>query len=320
VNRVCWRLMISLIAWTVSAAAIAEPVAPQPEPSVTSSGTVENVLIEAPEPRYVAPTRRDRIGRIWAPVLINGRGPFRLVLDTGANSSAVIDSVAARLGIPLLATRTVNLQGVTGSALVPTIAVNRMEVGELYMEGTTLPVVSDVFGGAEGVLGSEGLGDKRIFIDFGHDQILISRSHSQPPPAGYARVPLKLIRDRLLMFNVTMGTIRTKAILDTGAQQTIGNNALRELLVKRARDNAKSQDIVGVTLAVERGDSIAAPPLSFGGMEVRQLNITFGDMFIFDYWKLTHEPALLIGMDVIGSLDVMIIDYKLRELQIRARG
>src|SRR5918993_608268 len=50
----------------------------------------EEVVVAAPEPRYVAPTRRDRIGRVWAPVYINGQGPFRLVLDTGANRTAVI--------------------------------------------------------------------------------------------------------------------------------------------------------------------------------------------------------------------------------------
>ena len=54
---------------------------------------LEEILVQAPEPRYVAPTRRDRIGRIWAPVYINNKGPFRMVLDTGANHSAVIASV-----------------------------------------------------------------------------------------------------------------------------------------------------------------------------------------------------------------------------------
>src|SRR5277367_6539915 len=52
------------------------------------------IVVEAPEPRFVAPTRRDKIGRIWAPVMINGRGPFRLVLDTGASRSAVNAQVA----------------------------------------------------------------------------------------------------------------------------------------------------------------------------------------------------------------------------------
>src|SRR5687768_2955516 len=50
---------------------------------------LEEVLVTAPEPRYVAPTTRDRIGRIWAPVSINGRGPYRFVLDTGASRPAI---------------------------------------------------------------------------------------------------------------------------------------------------------------------------------------------------------------------------------------
>jgi hypothetical protein len=55
--------------------------------SQTQTGThvMEDVAVTAEEPRFVAPTRRDRIGRILAPVLVNGQGPFRLVLDTGAS-------------------------------------------------------------------------------------------------------------------------------------------------------------------------------------------------------------------------------------------
>ena len=36
---------------------------------------LEEVIVQTTEPRYVSPTRRDRIGRIWAPVLIDGKGP-----------------------------------------------------------------------------------------------------------------------------------------------------------------------------------------------------------------------------------------------------
>jgi hypothetical protein len=70
---------------------------------------------------------------------------------------------------------------------------------------------------------------------------------------------------------------------------------------------------------VAQGDSIPTPPVRLADIEIRNMRITFGDMFIFEQWKMTHEPALLVGMDVIGSLDSLIIDYKLRELQLRAR-
>jgi hypothetical protein len=43
-------------------------------------------------------------------------------------------------------------------------------------------------------------------------------------------------------------------------------------------------------------------------------------MRIFEHWQLIKEPAVLIGMDVLGLLDVFIIDYRRHEIQLRPRG
>jgi predicted aspartyl protease len=276
------------------------------------------IIVEAPEPRYVAPTLRDRIGRIWAPVLINGKGPYRLVLDTGANSAALIPSVAHSLGLPINGSRKVQLHGVTGSAVVPIVTLNTMEVGDLLIEDSHVPIVADVFGGAEGVIGAKGLTDKRIYIDFRNDHIRIEHSKNQPAPIGYSRVPLTLTRGQLLTMDIRIGSIRTKAIIDTGAQQTIGNHSLREALLKREREGIET-NVIGVTLDVAQGKSIAVPPINLGDVQIRNMRVTFGDMFIFDQWKLSKEPAMLVGMDVIGTLDSLIIDYRRREALLRTR-
>src|SRR5579872_7017552 len=89
-----------------------------PPEAASALDPIDNVVVEAPEPKYVAPTLRDRIGRIWAPVLINGKGPYRLVLDTGASHSAIIGRVADSLGMKNQADNIV-VRGVTGSAVVP---------------------------------------------------------------------------------------------------------------------------------------------------------------------------------------------------------
>jgi hypothetical protein len=129
---------------------------------------------------------------------------------------------------------------------------------------------------------------------------------------------LKLARNRLLTLEVRIGNIPTTAIIDTGAQQTMGNLALREMLSKRAKD-PRTYDIIGVTMDVVRGEAIATPPVSFGDVVIHGLHVTFTDVFIFEHWKLTKQPILLIGMDVLGLLDAMVIDYKKRELHVRAR-
>jgi hypothetical protein len=280
---------------------------------------ISEVVIEAPEPRFAAPTLRDRIGRIWAPVLINGRGPYRLVLDTGATHSAIISHVVTSLGIPISALANVRVTGVTGSAIVPTVDVNKMQVGELWMDSSTLPVVADVFGGAEGVLGTEGLSDKRIVIDFGHDRVTIMRSKGDIGRAGFATLPLRQLRDRLLSLDVLVGGVRAKAIIDTGAQVSIGNNALRSALMRHNSKDSRKAEIEGVTLEVETGDVMRAPPISVGPLQFNFVNITYGDMFIFDRWKLNREPVLVLGMDVLGTVDMLVIDYKMRLLQMRLR-
>jgi hypothetical protein len=296
---------------------------PDPPPAIgtaTSPPSAQDqppeVLIEAAEPKYVAPTLRDRIGRIWAPVLINGKGPFRLVLDTGASHSAIISRVADSLGMTNQ-TDMILVRGVTGSAVVPAVHVDRMEVGAVLIEPSTLPIVADVFGGAEGVLGREGMPDKRIFADFGKDVLIISRSHREKAPAGFNIIPLRSVHGGLLSTEVRIGSIRAQAIIDTGGQQTVGN---MEALKKYPPKDAVSEDIIGVTLDVEHGNSVGTPPMNIGTLRLRGVRVTFADMYLFDHLKMTREPTLMLGMDVLGSFDVLVIDYKMREMQIRTRA
>jgi Aspartyl protease len=295
-----------------------QPASPTALPPLPGEA-LPQVQITAPEPRYVAPTRRDRIGRIWAPVLINGQGPFRLVLDTGASHSGVIATVAESLGIPLDQSPPVMLRGVTGSAEVPTIRVDSLTVGDLTLRPAILPIVADALGGAQGILGTEGLDDKRVYIDFRHDLITITHSRYQRAGVDFLVIPVLRSNLGLLMFKASVAGVPVKAIFDTGGQTTIGNWAMRNALLRHERSAAQPEKIVGVTTDEQSGESYSTPPIEFGGVRIQGARVTYGDMRIFDHWKLTDEPAVLIGMDAIGLLDTVIIDYRRRELQIRMR-
>jgi predicted aspartyl protease len=299
-----------------AAAATIDPPSPGATTLPSPSEQLEEVIVQTTEPRYVAPTRRDRIGRIWAPVLIDGKGPYRLVLDTGATRSAISARAALSLGNAPVTSTVVT--GFTGSATVPTIHVSRMEVGDMMLESEDLPVLSDVFGGAQGVLGIEGLQNKRIYADFQRDRLEITTSHGERPGRDFTVVQLREVNG-LLMADVKVGHVRAKAIIDTGAQGTIGNLALRDALMHHSPRNAQHEEVIGVTLDVQTGENILAPDIDFGNLMVRGANITFGDMYLFQHWKLTDTPTLTIGMDMLGSFEALVIDYNRRELQIRAR-
>ena len=314
----CGVLMLGALGAGSHRAAGTVPTLSAAKTAGDSADELAEILVETPEPRYVAPTQRDRIGRIWAPVFINGRGPFRLVLDTGASHSAVTAMVALALGIPTDQSPPVMLRGVTGSATVPTIRVDTLSVGDVAVDSPLLPIVPDAMGGAQGILGSEGLANKRIFIDFRHDKITIAYSHGERSGRDFVDIPFHSLHGRLIVVDAIVGGVRTTAIVDTGGQTTIANLALRNALA-RLNTPGKSQpdQIVGATLAVEDGEIIATPAIQLGGVKMLDPGVTFADMYIFKQWQLTKEPAILIGMDALGVLDTLVIDYRRHELQLR---
>jgi predicted aspartyl protease len=285
----------------------------------TLAPAIDEVVVTAPEPRYVAPNTRDRIGRIWAPVYIDGKGPYRLVLDTGASRSAVTQRVVVDAGLPLQA-RPVELRGVTGTAVVPAVRAQTLAFGELVVENAVMPVVADAFGGADGVLGSEGMDDKRIEIQFLRDRISIARSHNAPAPPGFTAVPFKHARNRGMRIEVLVGPIRATALIDSGAQVTVGNLALRNALARRRNElDVFDESIMGVTEDIQQATRVRVPSIIAGGLIVKNADIMFSDLHILGHWQLNSRPALILGMDVLGSLDTLIIDYRRNELQIKTR-
>jgi hypothetical protein len=210
------------------------------------------------------------------------------------------------------------LRGVTGEATVPTIKVDTLSVGDLAVDSALLPIVPDALGGAEGILGSEGLKNKRIFIDFHHDQIAITYSREERAGRGFYTVPFKLIRGQLIVIDALVGQVHAKAIIDTGGQATIGNLALRDALSNHNRGfHGRPDTIQGATLAIENGELIDTPAIVMGPIQIRDYGVTFADVYIFKHWKITGEPAIMIAMDALGTLDTLVIDYRRKELQIR---
>ena len=287
----------------------------------TAAPPVAEVVVTAPEPRYVAPTLRDRIGRIWAPVFIDGQGPFRFVLDTGATTVALSRDAATLLGLRLDRVRQVQLRGTTGATMVPQIAVDRVEIGDFLVENQRVILVDDAFGGADGVLATRLLSDRRIFVEFRKDRIEITRSRGQPAPLGFTTIPVKFASRQVPWVDAWIGPVKVKAVIDTGAQQTLGNLALRVALAaaRRRTMELRNEGVIGVTGDVQEGQSAGVPVIRLGNVQISNARVNFVDLHIFEHWRMLDEPAILIGMDVIGVLDTFILDYRRRELQLLPR-
>jgi predicted aspartyl protease len=309
-------------AWTVAAAVLlvggpiraSDSPAPPPQVSPAAADPTES------GPTYATRTTLDRIGRIVARVEINGRGPFRFVLDTGANRSAMSAATAEVLQLVPAEGDLISVHGVTGNATLPVVEVARLQVGELVFVNQRLPMLpSAVFAGTDGILGVDCLQDARIEVDFGRDRVTIRRSSGRRAQRGYLVVPAWLQNGGLLLVEGRVGRVPVKAILDTGAERSLGNEALRAALGQKALrpDEAMSTTIIGATPQLAQVLSFEAPAIDIGGARLNNLTVSFGDLHVFNVWLLLEEPALLIGMDLLGTLEKFVVDYSRREFHLK---
>jgi len=272
-----------------------------------------------PEPLFAAPTRLDRIGRVMTHVMVNGKGPFRFVIDTGASRSTLAPHLARALNLKQSVGHNVMLNGVTGAAEVSTVAVDSIEIGALRFEKQDLPVIfTSIMGNADGILGVAGFQDQRIDVDFKRDRVSVLESNGKRP--HYSMVTARATRNMngLMIVDVRVGRrIRAKAVIDTGAERSLGNLALQTAMNKGHKKRDPVSAVVhGATPDIADGDVQEIREATIGDMTLTNLEVIFADFHVFKLWGLDQEPAMLIGMDMLGVLERLVIDYRRNEVSM----
>lgn len=272
---------------------------------------------------FALPTTHDHIGRVLVPVTINGRGPFRFIVDTGANHSTITPELAQLLGLKAGTEAPVLLQGITGSASVSYVSVDRLQAGDLTIESPMLPIVwAPIMAGADGILGAAGLSDKSLVIDFRRNRVAIANRVDMEARTDTTRIHAVRVASGLLVVVGRLGGIPVEAVLDTGSERTLGNLALRDALRARGHTErgfvAKVTSVYGATTEVEPGEIQLAPSISIDTLRLEDVAVVFGGFHIFKVWDMETRPALILGMDVLGTVSSLSIDYRHRDVYVGA--
>jgi predicted aspartyl protease len=271
---------------------------------------------------FASPTTHDHIGRVLVPVKINGRGPFRFIVDTGANHSTISPSLVQTLGLQTNTTTPMTLDGITGSALVAYVSVDQLQAGALTIERTALPVVwAPVMAGADGILGAAGLDDKSLLIDFRRNSVSIASKVDSRARTDTTKIhALRVVNGGLLVVEARVGGVYADAVLDTGAERTLGNLALRDALKMHNRGGrgfvARLTSVYGATTQIESGEIRSAPPISLDTLQITDVAVVFGDFHIFKVWNMKDRPAIIIGMDVLGTVASLHMDFRNRDVYV----
>ena len=255
--------------------------------------------------------------RMTGPVRIDGTGPYPFVVDTGANQSVVSAEIAAKLGLKTGEPQALN--GVAGVEMTPTVTAT-LEFGGRTARDATLSVLPGASLGSPGMLGLDQLEGGRLTLDFLHEQVTIDQGGPQLRGGGGNAFLMRARRrdGQLTLVDANLAGIPVTAFLDSGAQDTIGNMALRELAITRYPMVPVQQvpiiSVTGQTVSAEFAD---LPSLRIGGVTLPNWPIAFADLHIFRMWDLTRAPAILIGVDVMSRFETVCLDFRRDEVAFR---
>lgn len=273
------------------------------------------------EAAAMGPLREDRIGRVVAPVMVNGQGPFRFIVDTGANRSALSNQLAAQLGLPVIGLGEVH--SVHSVVTAPMVRLDTLSYGAIALTAGEVPTLEGaVLAGEHGLLGVDGMAGRRLRLDFERNCIEISPSARWRAPRGWITLRAQLQFGHLVLLRGRVADTDVKVFLDTGSNTTLANEALRAALSARAaRRRRQMEASVAYTVGepVVLDHAILIPRLSIGELQVNNVPAFAGDFHIFRLWGLTEEPALLVGMDVLTQASELVIDYGRGVVQVQPR-
>lgn len=284
-----------------------------PALSIAAPALAQRTKVQTPlgEADYLVDSWIDVFGRPTAKVLVNDRGPFNFLVDTGSTTTVIAERHVAAWEATARGDVTVN--GATGSAIMPMVELASLKAGAV--EKADIPVAvlpNQRLPREDGILGADVFAGRRLVFAIRDKQVLIEPSRRQSATAQGANMR---VRNGLLAeVEGRVGNIPTRLMLDTGAKSCIANKALNAALKKQYPrqlriDNASISGVTGHRIP---GQLVFLPKVDMRAFTVEDSSCIAADAAIFDLWDLNREPAMIVGVDLLSRLESFSIDYGAR--------
>lgn len=256
--------------------------------------------------------------RLDVGVLVNGRGPYRFIVDSGADTSVVGMRIAHDLQLPPGTPAILN--GMTGRNIVERARIAQLTVGSNTVGSLELPVLREADVGGEGMIGIDALVQQRLMMDF--EKRVIKVEDARIPEVlepGAIVITARRRRGQLILTHVKAAGYDLDAVIDTGSEITIGNLALRDKLIRNNRDKFVTIPVTGVTGETVNLQLARIGELELGPVILRDVPMAFADVPPFALFGLSDQPALLLGTDLLETFRRVSLDFRSRKVRFQLR-
>lgn len=291
------------------------------------TGCASELVLDTEGALAAIPRHKGDSGHIIVETELNGLGPFRFVIDTGASISVVYESARAKLGIEPLQGIQVHVFGITGSGLFPLGDVAEIRVGsELWKDARValLPDSTAATTRIDGILGTDFL-ERYAVLYSQQEQLLLLYPKEFVADDWYQGWDVIKLREyrvgdgnvAVFVLDMYIDTQHIPAVFDLGATASLmnrrGARAL-DILVRRPRD---TPEIHGVSSRTEVLAELHVWRMRINNSIWRHRVFLVGEFPVFETLGIDHQPAAIAGVDLFGRRD-FVIDLSRRRLLVKS--
>jgi hypothetical protein len=251
---------------------------------------------------------------VLVPVVIDGR-PLVFQLDTGASASAITPATRDRLGLPHgVKSESIGAGGSvdTEDVIVHHVRVADRELDELHVTVLALDALPGKVA-VDGVLGQDVLAQFIADIDLARKRLVL---HA-PGTTAWRTPELVAIPftddEGLIRVDARLGTRDAAAILDLGASATVANQLAGGASADVVHGQAYGADGRPVDVRV-----LGVTTVQLGTLAFLADSMVVADLPVFETLHLADRPAVILGMDLVGSRR-LVIDRAAKRLYISPR-
>lgn len=233
-------------------------------------------------------------GRIYVQAQVNGRGPFRFAVDTGASGLGRADkSLVSSLGLKTHGTSSTS-DGVQ-SATVDTVRLDSLQLGGLSRQG--FEVIARDYGSRmkaeaafHGILGREFFADGLLILDYPTKTLSFSPALSLPASGDQI-----LKYERAFRVPVSIGGNRLEGNLDSGANVSlVMPQAMYDKVASAPLKDAGQGTLANTRIETKRG--VLDQAVTIGSSRLTGVEVRVAERF----------PELLVGAHILQRYTVMI--------------
>lgn len=295
---------------------------------VLASGCAGPYVLDDDNAAVVTPLEIGDEGHIIIETRINGLGPFRFALDTGASISVIFDTTRETAGISLTDDRPVKIHGMLSSGTFPTTILEELKIGAeswTNVRVASLPAGTIVSDDIDGLLGNDflrryalGVSVKDRVVRLYSPSLVSERSYR-----GWTSIPLQELEvgsAGATAYTITMqiNDIEIPAMLDLGAGSNLMNWRTAKAIGVRPIKPEDETEIAGVVESEPVAAELDVHLLQIESVFWRHRIFLVSEYPIFEVLGLEDRVVAIIGPGLFNERD-FVLDFERKRMLLGGR-